>query len=79
MKLMTSKFPGTCRDCGAGIKRGETIGYHGKGAGVSCSNCAENAYEHDQYQRNPDKKSTGGDYSDMAYEDACAAACGPGL
>lgn len=39
MKIMNSKFPGVCRDCGAQVQRGSTIGYHGRGAGISCSRC----------------------------------------
>lgn len=41
MKLMTSKFPGKCRDCGESIQRGQSIAYHGRGLGVSCADCAE--------------------------------------
>lgn len=40
MKTMISKFPGTCRDCGRGVGRGETIVYHGRGAGITCGRCA---------------------------------------
>lgn len=38
---MLSKFPGQCRECGAAVKRGETIVYHGKGMGISCARCAD--------------------------------------
>ncbi len=47
MKTMTSKFPGTCRDCGARVERGETIAYHGRGAGISCAKCAHIPGERD--------------------------------
>ncbi len=40
MKTMISKFPGSCRDCGARVSRGEQIIYHGRGAGITCAACA---------------------------------------
>lgn len=39
MRIMISKFPGVCRDCGARVQRGAEIAYHGRGAGISCSAC----------------------------------------
>lgn len=39
-KTMTSKFPGTCRECQASVPRGATIVYHGRGLGISCAKCA---------------------------------------
>ena len=43
MKLMISKYPGTCRDCGQPVSRGARIAYHGRGRGVSCAKCASEA------------------------------------
>jgi len=40
MKTMLSKFPGTCRDCGARVPRGAEIIYHGRGSGITCAACA---------------------------------------
>ncbi len=42
MKI-TSKFPGTCRDCGARISRGQLVEFHGRGRGVSCVSCEPKA------------------------------------
>jgi len=66
-KTMQSKYPGTCRNCKAPIKRGDLITYHGRGSGVSCAKCSPTT-DNSSYE----DRACG----DTAYEDACAAACG---
>ena len=49
MKLMISKYPGTCPACGESIKRGEPIVFFGRGHAEheSCVQCrAEDAEEY---------------------------------
>ena len=114
MKTMQSKYPGTCRKCNASVQRGDVIGYHGRGAGITCRKCSGIPADRDPDAivgpcwecKSPDGKFRcygaatpvycdacesrirptttdwklrHGDRSDMAYEDQCAAACGPGL
>lgn len=40
---MQSKYPGSCRVCGSRVAAGETIAYHGRGLGISCAACADEA------------------------------------
>ena len=71
MKTMQSKYPGTCAKCGKPFAKGELINYYGRGRGVEhahqCGNRQDNSSHEDRA------------CGDMAYEDACAAACGGGL
>jgi hypothetical protein len=124
VRIMVSKFPGVCRKCNASVQRGDTIGYHGRGYGISCGKCAGVAPARDPDAivgacweckapegkfrcygaatpvycdacearirpttldwklRHPEARKSVRyvpDATDIAYEDACASACGPGL
>ena len=65
---LIARYAGACT-CGAEIHKGDTIQYsRAKRAVVGCPKCR-------------DKRAEGAlaDAFDRAYEDQCAAACGPGL
>jgi hypothetical protein len=69
-KYMESKYSGKCI-CGASFKRGAIIQYNGGLRKVTaCPTCRP-----DQAKQGPSDKWEP-DYSDIAYEDQCAARCG---
>lgn len=66
--IMSAKYAGQCQ-CGACFSRGATIDYSRASRRiVACSQCSGKAREPDLARM-----------VDMAYEDSCRDACGPGL
>lgn len=64
--LMQARFRSTCPACNRTIPKGSTIDYNRATRTATHAECAK-------------APASAPDWSDMAYEDACAAACGPGL
>lgn len=65
--LMIARFNSSCHRCGAAIRKGDEIQFVKATRSVQCAKCTE--------QAEPDLARM----FDMAYEDQCADACGPGL
>jgi hypothetical protein len=42
-RLITTKYRGACKLCRATIPAGTTAAYHGRGAGLTCTACHEEA------------------------------------
>jgi len=40
MKVMTARYPGRCRDCGAPVAPGDRIVFRGRGKGITCNRCS---------------------------------------